>query len=285
MSVIRASILIPAHDEAERLPLCLDALLASRPVDDGVEVIVIANGCTDDTAAVARSYEEAALLRGWDMIVLELNDCGKLGALAAGEAAASGGVLIYLDADVRVSPALVTQLADMLSTAEPRYASGVPVMTSKGPFLVRAYARFWQTTLLLSKGVPGFGLFAMNRAGRRRWHVWPDVISDDIFARLNFAPRERMAVSAHYGWPVVDGFAGLVRMRRRQEAGLAEIATRFPRLLSNRDPGRETRPLWQCALAQPLAFVAYCSVRGAARLPLRRRMSSLAKIEGAGRKN
>jgi glycosyltransferase involved in cell wall biosynthesis len=48
------SVLIPARNEAGVLRECLDAVLSQTlPVD---EIIVVADSCTDDTAAVAESY-------------------------------------------------------------------------------------------------------------------------------------------------------------------------------------------------------------------------------------
>ncbi|PCH97424.1 MAG: glycosyl transferase, partial [Rhodobacteraceae bacterium] len=46
------SVLIPAHDEASYIGGCLAALFASRPLADGMtgEVLVLANGCSDNTA-------------------------------------------------------------------------------------------------------------------------------------------------------------------------------------------------------------------------------------------
>ena len=66
------SILVPAHNEAAYLPDCLGALLASDPVAEDVEVIVIANGCTDATAEVARGFSDKAARKGWRLVVLDL---------------------------------------------------------------------------------------------------------------------------------------------------------------------------------------------------------------------
>lgn len=148
----RASVLIPAHDEAAYLPGCLAALLASDDVAGRVEVIVVANGCTDDTAQVARGFAAQAQDRGWTLKVLELAKGDKLGAWNAGEAAASGKVLIYLDADVTVTAPLVAQLAEVLDTDTPRYASGTPRITVPDDPLTRHYTRFWRTTPFLSRG-------------------------------------------------------------------------------------------------------------------------------------
>ena len=255
------SVLIPAHNEADWLPACLDALCATDLMAGPVEVIVVANGCTDDTAELARRKAPAFEARGWALRVLELAQGSKLGALNAGEAAARGAVLVYLDADVLVSPPLLAQLAEALAEDAPRYASGMPQVTTSGDWVTRHYTRFWQTTGFMTHGVPGFGVFAMNRAGRARWGEWPDIISDDTFARLNFRPEERIAVPAPYAWPMIEGFAPLVRVRRRQDIGVAEVEQLFPDLMRNDDAHDQMRPFWRRALADPLGALVFVAVR------------------------
>ncbi|MEP2681088.1 MAG: glycosyltransferase [Sulfitobacter sp.] len=255
------SVLIPAHNEADWLPACLDALCAADPVAGPVEVIVVANGCTDDTAELARRKAPAFEARGWALRVLEMAQGSKLGALNAGEAAARGEALVYLDADVLISPPLLTQLAEALVEDAPRYASGMPQVTTSGDWVTRHYTRFWQTTGFMTHGVPGFGVFAMNRAGRARWGDWPDIISDDTFARLNFRPEERIAVPAPYAWPMIEGFAPLVRVRRRQDVGVAEVEQLFPDLMRNDDAHDQMRPFWRRALADPLGALVFVAVR------------------------
>ncbi len=56
---------MPARDEAERINICLDALLHQRDLDgaplppDSIRVVVVANNCRDDTAEAARRAGEA----------------------------------------------------------------------------------------------------------------------------------------------------------------------------------------------------------------------------------
>ena len=262
------SILIPAHDEAAYLPGCLQALLESDdPAGLNTEVIVVANGCTDDTAAVARAHQATFAEKGWPLTVLDLRQGSKLNALNAGEDVARGRILVYLDADVLVSPALLAELAEALDVATPRYASGRAEVTTAGSRMSAAYTRFWLTTPFLTEGVPGFGLFAMNRAGRDRWQDWPHIISDDTFARLHFSPEERIAVPADYRWPMIEGFGPLVRVRRRQDYGVTEIAERYPQLLRNEDAGGGGVPVWRRALRDPVAFAAFVAVRLTVHLP------------------
>ena len=261
--------LIPAHDEAAYLPACLDALLTSQA--EAVEVIVIANGCSDDTAEIARGYAAEVEAKGWRLKVLDLVEGGKLKAWNAGEAVAHGDVLIYLDADVVVSPQVIAQITDVLSTDQPRYAGGRANVTVTGDdALTRHYTRFWLTTPFMTHGAPGFGIFAMNRQGRARWGAWPDIISDDTYARLNFLPEERHSVPATYDWPMIEGFTRLVQVRRRQDIGVAEIEARFPELMVNDDLHDHTEPVWKRALNDPIAFIAFAAVRIAIRLPILR---------------
>lgn len=259
--------IIPAANEEALIGRCLGALAASAPVPGPVEVIVVANGCRDGTAVAARRAGAALAGRGWGFRVIERAEPGKPGALQAGDAAApAGAIRVYLDADVTVSPGLLSALAARLAGPEPAYASGALRITAEGA-VARAYARLWARVPFMARGVPGCGLFAVNAAGRARWGAWPDVISDDGFARLMFAPAERHRVPAPYDWPIAEGFARLVRVRRRQDRGVAELAARFPALLANEDKAPlGPLGLLRLAASDPVGFAVYAAVALAVRL-------------------
>jgi glycosyltransferase involved in cell wall biosynthesis len=236
--------------------------MASQPASVPVEVLVVANACTDRTVEVGRSFEAAAARIGWTLRVVDLPEPGKLNALNVGDAMASGDLRLYLDADVKVSPPLVRELADVLSaTPEPRYASGRPRVSIAQTAVTRAYARFWQMLPFVRSEAPGFGVFAVNAAGRKRWDRFPAIISDDTYVRLQFSPRERVGVPATYEWPMVEGFSRLVKVRRRQDEGVKEIARKWPALLDNE--GKSPLGMGQLvalALAEPLGFMVYAAV-------------------------
>ena len=50
-----ASVIIPAHDEAGSIERCLTSL-AADPGSDALDIVVVANGCTDTTAEQARRH-------------------------------------------------------------------------------------------------------------------------------------------------------------------------------------------------------------------------------------
>ncbi|UWR23517.1 glycosyltransferase [Sulfitobacter sp. S190] len=268
---VALSVIIPAHDEAGYIAACLEALLDSADTGADVEVIVVPNGCRDDTAAQAAAFADRFERKGWPLTVHVLAEGGKMGALNAADAVARHAGRVYLDADVTVTPPLLAQLAQVLDTKPARYASGTPQIAQARSAVTHAYARFWRKQPFVTDGVPGFGVFAVNAAGRARWALFPDIISDDTFVRLNFTPQERHRVAAHYTWPMIEGFGPLVRVRRRQDAGVQEIAQRFPELMANADPhGAHRVPLWRRVARAPWGFVVYAAVALAVRLPHRK---------------
>jgi len=267
------SVIVPASNEAGLIGRCLDALLASRfATPTPWQLLVVANGCRDDTAAVARSYGDAAKARQVDLQVIEVALGNKLNAINVGEGAATGDVLVYVDADVVVSPDLLAELAAALAGAAPAYGTGTLSIAPAEHWESRAYARFWSHLPFVVDGAPGCGVFAVNRSGRARWGAFPAVISDDTFVRLQFTPDERKNVAAAYEWPIVEGFGNLVKVRRRQDVGVTEIAALYPALLGNEQKSRLTPArLLQLAAADPVGFAVYATVALATKLPTRAR--------------
>ncbi len=260
------SIIIPASNEEQIIGPCLRAICASADLPQGLEVIVVPNGCRDKTAERATAEAEAFAARGWSLQVIELAAGGKPGALNAGDAAARGSIRLYLDADVIISPDLPRQIAQALSRPDPAYASGTLRITARGGFS-RAYGRFWSKVPFMARGVPGCGLFAVNAPGRTLWDNFPAIIADDTYVRLQFRPDQRIAVPAPYDWPIAEGFSRLVRVRRRQDAGVKEIAELFPGLLANDDKlPLGPAGILRLALRDPLGFLAYGGVAAAVRI-------------------
>jgi len=260
------TIILPAHDEADYIGACLDHVLA-QDHQGPVDLIVIANGCHDDTAGRARACTPVFAERGWRLRVEELAEGGKIGALNHGDACAGPGIRLYLDADIRMGPRLLSGIVRILDVAEPRYAGGRLVVAPAHSWVSRAYARFWQKLPFVAQGVTGAGLFAVNQAGRARWGAFPRIISDDTFARLQFEETERFLVDEPYEWPLVEGFSRLVRVRRRQDQGVAEIARLFPELPPRQGHARPSKAqLVGLASRDPLGFAAYSTVALAVRL-------------------
>lgn len=255
------SIIIPAHNEEAWIGECLAPVLAETAPPGGAEVIVAANGCTDATVAIARGFAAQAQATGWGLTVLDLPGLGKPAALNAGDQAAAGDMRLYLDADVKTGPGVIGRIVSALSVPDPRYVSARPRISRARSGVTRAYARFWRELPFAQSPAPGFGLFAVNAAGRARWGDYPKLISDDTFVRLLFRPEERVEVTGEYEWPMVEGFDALVRVRRRQDAGVQEIAHLHPELIGNEGKARLSKQaLLGMLLRDPLGFAVYAAV-------------------------
>ncbi|PSL19163.1 glycosyltransferase [Shimia abyssi] len=254
------SIIIPANNEAAHIGACLSAVLASDGPAEA-QIVVAANGCDDETVAIAQGFQATTQSRGWSLTVLDMPAVGKMGALNAGDTAARWPMRAYLDADVLVDADLMAQIAGTLDTEAPRYASGQLRLARAQSWATRAYGRIYARVPFVTNGVPGAGLFAVNAAGRARWGAFPEIISDDTFVRLSFAPEERVGVAAGYDWPLVEGFGPLVRVRRRQNAGVDELNRLYPALQANDDKvGLGPAGVLGLAVRDPVGFLVYAGV-------------------------
>lgn len=261
------SIVIAANNEEAYIGACLDALLAQDAATGVLDVVVAANACTDRTEEIVAGKTARFAARGWRLRCLHLPRPGKASALNAGDAAATGGCIAYLDADVRCEPALFGQLRAALDGDAPRYATGTLRVAPAKSWVTRQYARFWQKLPFVTGGAVGAGLFAVNAPGRACWDEFPQIISDDTYVRLHFPPERRIEVQAVYHWPMIEGFGGLVRVRRRQDAGVREVGAKYPALMGNEAKARlGARALAGLAARDPVGFAVYAAVHVAVRL-------------------
>jgi hypothetical protein len=119
------SILIPARNEAANIATCLDAALASRGV--AVEVVVMDDGSTDDTAALVAAYAARDLrVRLETAPPLPAGWTGKVHACARLAEAARGSHFLFIDADVRLAPDAAASMAGHAARTGTAMVTGVP---------------------------------------------------------------------------------------------------------------------------------------------------------------
>nr|WP_163552477.1 dolichyl-phosphate beta-glucosyltransferase [Candidatus Frankia alpina] len=96
MDSVPVSVIIPAYNEAMRLPGSLPPLVSMMHKIPDAEVILVDDGSTDGTAAVAE--EHLAGIPGGRVLRLPWNS-GKGAAVRAGVSVASGASIVFMDAD------------------------------------------------------------------------------------------------------------------------------------------------------------------------------------------
>lgn len=105
---LKASLIIPVHNEARVLPAKLDNLAALDYPPDLLQVIFVSDGSTDGTLAVLEDAQ-AQLPFGVNVIVVPERK-GKANALNAGLGAAEGEIVVFSDASILLEPRAVTEI-------------------------------------------------------------------------------------------------------------------------------------------------------------------------------
>jgi len=145
---MRFSVVVPAHNEERLLPNGLAAIdVAANVARADVEAVIVANRCTDATATIARDA---------GAVVVDCDARNISAVRNAGAAAATGDVIVTIDADCVMSPATFREIGRMLATGH--YVGGAtkvrPERTSAG---IRATLAVVELTMFLTR--LGGGMF------------------------------------------------------------------------------------------------------------------------------
>ncbi|MDA0328816.1 MAG: glycosyltransferase [Gemmatimonadetes bacterium] len=127
----RVSVVVCAYDAADTIADCLTSLERLRYPD--VEVIVVNDGSRDGTGDIASRYPGVR--------VINVENGGLSAARNTGLAAATGEIVAYTDADVRVDPDWLTYLVQPLLTSDVVGVGGPNVVPNDDPWVAQCVAR------------------------------------------------------------------------------------------------------------------------------------------------
>ena len=211
------TIIVPAHNEARVIGRLLSQLMAEAQPGE-FDIVVVANGCTDDTAKAAASFGPAVR-------VISIPVASKSKALAAGNQAVDDFPRIYVDADVELHTRDVRALAEALR--QPGVLGVGPWVTNNladSPRLIRWYYAVWEQLPAVQAGLFGRGVIGVSETGYKRIADLPPLLGDDLAVSLAFGPEERMIVpDAHVTVHPPRTFRDLLRVRVRAAMGVNEI--------------------------------------------------------------
>jgi glycosyltransferase involved in cell wall biosynthesis len=219
------AVIIPAHNEAGVIGRTLGRL-APLAADGQVEVIVACNGCTDNTAELARGFKGVR--------VLDIPEASKVAALNAADAAASRWPRLYLDADIEIDPRALREVFDKLARGDVLAARPTFRYDTEGASrLVRSFYRARTRIPSVNNALWGAGAFALSEEGHRRFGQFPLISplfsGDDLFVDQQFLPTEKEVLETP---PVMvrtprraDALLPILRRNYRAQADLGGSAT------------------------------------------------------------
>jgi glycosyltransferase involved in cell wall biosynthesis len=134
---VDVSVLVPAKDEAENLPLFMElAEAAFRGSDVRYEVVVVDDGSVDDTAPVLeRLRERYPFLR----VARHRSRRGIADALRTGYLASSGEVLVFYPADLQFKPEDIPRLVAPILAGDADMVTGFKQGKYEKAFVSRIY--------------------------------------------------------------------------------------------------------------------------------------------------
>lgn len=159
-SSLAVSVIIPAYNASQTLPQTLAALTANA-FGESAEIIVVDDGSTDNTSAVARAFDVR-------LITLKQN-VGAARAKNIGARAARGGLLFFTDADILTPPDILARLARAFQTCACDGVVGLLDETIPYVNWASQFKNLWMNfTYARFAGGDRIGLFYTSAAAMRR---------------------------------------------------------------------------------------------------------------------
>jgi GT2 family glycosyltransferase len=233
-------VVIPAYNEAGTVTAVLTTLFRdARPGE--FRAVVVCNGCTDDTAAVAR---DTARELGQAVTVVELPEGNKAAALRHVERLQLPYPRIYLDADVACPTGTARRLLGAVRSGASLAVPARLLDLSASSRPAAAYYRMWQSLPWVRSQLAGRGCYAVSEAMRSTFAELPDVVAEDRLVTTRPAPGDAVVVDA----PVIirppPRLADVVRVRSRIYGGNIVV----PAPTTDQSAGRRLRVLAAAAL-------------------------------------
>jgi len=130
-------VVIPTHNRSNLLEKVLTALTQQTISPDDFEVVVVADGCTDNTADIVELFKETL-----QIILIEQSGQGQAIARNVGAKEASGNLLVFLDDDIEPQPLFLA--AHIRSHS----GSGRTVVIGYYPPLLKTQTGYFRSELL-----------------------------------------------------------------------------------------------------------------------------------------
>ena len=231
---------IPVHNGAQFLSAKLNSVLASDYPPEKLDVLVLSDGSTDSTDAIAEEYAQRFPSR---VRFTRLPRGGKAAALNVAFSEVSSEVLLLTDVRQRLEPSCIRRLAEMLHDPQVGVVSGnLKILSgeSAGEANVGLYWRYesWiRRNLSLTDSLMGATgpIYAMRRALVRPLPV--ECILDDVWLPMQavLAGYRSVSDADAVAWDYPTNLDAEFARKVRTQAGLFQLIWQLPSLFSLRN--------------------------------------------------
>lgn len=230
----RVSVLMAVHNGAAELDAKLDHLLAHDYPADALELVVVSDGSSDDTASILRRRAGGRI----KVLLLEQRG-GKSAALHAALPLATGEVLVFCDLRQRLEPGSLRALCAALGGGDLAVAGGL-LRFREGPSGSAAVGVYWRFESWLRRmeaasgsvvGVSG-ALYAIRRDDLPE--IPAGLVLDDLWVPLKVAEHGGRVglIDQAIAWDVPAPSSAVEAARKRRTlAGNWQLLARWPALL------------------------------------------------------
>ena len=200
------SVIVPAHNEEKRLAATLTPLATQIYPGPQPEIIVALNGCTDGSKAVAENFP--------DIVLAESEQAGMSFGKNLGAGAATGEMLVFVDADTLVPENALRLLAEA-AAGRKRYIGTVAGAPDKGGLVVRiCFGIANRATRRKRTHAPG-GVMLMDRA------TFSDAGGfDETLPQGTSTDCIRRGIASGAEYVFVDTFRAVTSIRRFEKRGI-----------------------------------------------------------------
>jgi glycosyltransferase involved in cell wall biosynthesis len=196
---VRLDIVMPAHNEEDRIDRTLRAYRAACP-DDGVRFLIALDSCTDRTPAIV-----AAHARDDDRVLsFDYPKLGKGGVIAETFARSDAELIAFVDADGATPPRELLRLADAARHVDGAIASRrhpAAMLPARRPLAREITSAGFAGSVRMLMGLP----YRDTQCGAKvlRRHVVRDVLPR-LAARDLLFDVDLLAAARERGWHVVE---------------------------------------------------------------------------------
>lgn len=191
------TVIIAAHNEAANLRRRIDNLLAQDYPSENVTILIVSDGSTDATGAIAEQ-----LAQEYDTIhalCLAVNR-GKAVALNAALELARGELIVFADARQTFAPDVLARLAENFADPTVGSVSGELILTDSRSGIAAQVGLYWRYEKLLRRSESAVGSMlgatgAIYALRRELWTPLPEgTLLDDFLTPMRIVLRGRRAL-------------------------------------------------------------------------------------------